>query len=67
MLKLHFWRSIVLTSVILMSSFCEAATIKLGVLPSSDAMLIHVANDEGLFKAHGLDVEVIPFLSLIHI
>lgn len=67
MIKPPLWRSVVVTSVLLMSTFCEAAAIKLGVLPSSDAMLIHVANDEGLFKAHGLDVEVIPFQSALEV
>lgn len=61
------WRTVIVTGVLLMATFCEAAAIKLGVLPSSDAMLIHVANDEGLFKAQGLDVEVIPFQSALEV
>lgn len=41
------------------------AVLKIGVLPASDSLALHVANDEGLFTEHGLDVELIPFQSAL--
>ncbi len=37
--------------------------IKVGILPIEDALPFVVADDEGLFKKHGVDVEVIKFQS----
>lgn len=39
--------------------------VRLGVLPAADAMILHVATDEGLFAAQGLAVELIPFQSAL--
>ena len=43
---------------------CQAgAAMKIGILPASDTLALHVAYDEGLFSKHGLDVELVPFQS----
>jgi len=41
------------------------AALKIGVLPASDSLALHIAKDEGLFTEHGLDVELIPFQSAL--
>ena len=41
--------------------------LRIGVLPAADAIVIHAAADEKLFKARGLDVEVIPFKSALEL
>ena len=38
-----------------------ARTIKVGTLPTEDLLPYWVAAEEGLFEAHGLSVEVVPF------
>ena len=38
-----------------------ARTIKVGTLPTEDLLPYWVAGEEGLFEAHGLNVEVVPF------
>lgn len=53
--------------VMLMTNGSALAAIRLGVLPSSDAVLIHVAHEEGLFTANGLSVTPIPFTSALEI
>lgn len=43
---------------------CPAsAAMKIGVLPASDSLALHVAKDEGLFAKHGIEVELVPFQS----
>lgn len=44
-----------------------AETLRIGVLPAADSVVLHVAADESLFKAEGLDVEVIPFKSALEL
>lgn len=41
--------------------------LKIGVLPAADSILLHVAADEELFAAQGLDVELIPFQSALEL
>jgi NitT/TauT family transport system substrate-binding protein len=43
----------------------EKTRIKVGILPIEDALPFVVADEEGLFKKHGLEVEVIKFQSAI--
>lgn len=38
-------------------------TIKVGVLNIADSGALYVANDEGIFKKHGVKVELVPFSS----
>lgn len=40
-------------------------TLLVGVLPAADAVVLHVAADEGLFAAQGLSVELVPFQSAL--
>lgn len=50
--------------------FVEAAraeTLKIGSLPAADSVILHVAADEGLFAARGLDVEIVPFQSALEL
>lgn len=39
--------------------------MKIGILPASDSLALHVAHDEGIFSEHGLDVELVPFQSAL--
>jgi NitT/TauT family transport system substrate-binding protein len=43
----------------------EKIRIKVGILPIEDALPFVVADEEGLFKKHGLEVEVVKFQSAI--
>lgn len=65
MLKL--FRSLFLCA--LLPFFCinadSAHAMKIGVLPASDALALHVAKDEGLFAGQGVEVELVPFQSAL--
>lgn len=39
------------------------APLKIGILPVLDTLPLQVAKHDGLFKLHGLDVELVPFAS----
>lgn len=43
----------------------DAQTIRFGVLPVLDTLPLQVAAREGLFKAQGLDVELVSFMSAL--
>lgn len=47
------------------ASVSSAAGMKLGILPVIDTLPLQVAAQEGLFKAEGLDVELVPFNSAL--
>ena len=51
----------------LMMASAHAETLRIGVLPAADSIVLHVAADESLFKAKGLDVEVVPFKSALEL
>ena len=51
----------------LMMASTHAETLRIGVLPAADSIVLHVAADESLFKAKGLDVEVVPFKSALEL
>lgn len=42
-----------------------AGTAKIASLPAIDALLLFAAESDGLFKAEGLDVEIVPFKSAL--
>lgn len=42
-----------------------AQAVKIGILPASDTLALHVAHEEGLFAKHGLNVELVPFQSAL--
>lgn len=46
-------------------TLAEAQTIRFGVLPALDTLPLHVAVRDGLFKAQGLNVELVSFLSAL--
>jgi NitT/TauT family transport system substrate-binding protein len=57
----------ILFSLLILLSACaprpEARTLKIAVLPIIDTLPMYVAQQEGLFAKHGLDVEFIPVAS----
>ncbi len=38
-------------------------TLKIALIPVLDGLPIYLANQEGLFKAHGIEVQIIPVAS----
>jgi NitT/TauT family transport system substrate-binding protein len=58
---------VILLSLILVISACApqpaARTLKIAVLPIIDTLPMYVAQQEGLFAEHGVDVEFIPVAS----
>lgn len=54
-------------ALILLALPVRAAELRLGVLPAADTVILHVAKDEGLFAAEGLDVSLIPFVSALEL
>ena len=42
-----------------------ALALKIGALPAADSLVLYVAQEEGLFAAHGLEVELVPFQSAL--
>lgn len=65
-LKKTLWAAL-LAAGTMVSAAADAETLRIGVLPAADAIVIHAAADEKLFKAQGLDVEVIPFKSALEL
>lgn len=52
--------------IVLSSAPAWAETrLKIGTLPIYDTLLLHVAQREGFFQQHGLDVELVPFQSFV--
>ena len=66
MLKKTLWAAL-LAAGTMVSAAVDAEPLRIGVLPAADAIVIHAAADEKLFKARGLDVEVIPFKSALEL
>lgn len=44
-----------------------AQTLKIGTLPAADSIVLYVAAEEGLFKAQGLEVDLVPFKSAMEL
>ena len=44
-----------------------ADALKIGSLPAADSLILHAAQKDGVFAAHGLDVEVVPFQSALEL
>ncbi len=53
-------------ALLTMSGLAEAK-LRLGVLPAADSIVLYTAQDKGLFREAGLDVEIIPFKSALEI
>lgn len=58
--------------LLLAAMFCPpmaqaADTLKIGVLPAADSLILHAAAKDGVFADHGLHVEVIPFQSALEL
>lgn len=52
-------------SLLSLAPLAWAAPLKIGVLPASDSLALHVAKDEGLFDEKGVAVELVPFQSAL--
>ena len=44
-----------------------ADTLKLGTLPAADSLILYATKEDGVFAAHDLDVEIIPFQSALEL
>ncbi len=62
-----FRRALLSTVLTLAATTAWGADMKIGALPAADSIVLHVAADEGLFAAEGLDVEVVPFQSALEL
>lgn len=51
----------------LTSTVAHAQSLRLGLLPAADSLVLYVAQEENLFKEQGLDVELIPFKSALEV
>ncbi|BCS87686.1 ABC transporter substrate-binding protein [Pseudodesulfovibrio sediminis] len=62
-------KKIVLTALCLLvfslPVHAENMTIRFGVLPVIDSLPLHVASRDGLFEKHGLNVELVKFMSAL--
>ena len=56
-----------LAALLSLSAAADAAKLRIAALPAADAVVLYAAQDEGLFKKEGLDVEVIPFKSALEV
>lgn len=56
--------SMLLASCMVYRGHCA---LRIGVLPAADSVVLHVAVDEGLFTAAGLDVTLTPFQSALEL
>ena len=65
-MKKTLWAAL-LAAGTMVSAAVDAEPLRIGVLPAADAIVIHAAADEKLFKVRGLDVEVIPFKSALEL
>ena len=59
--------ALLVLSLVLPALASAADTLKIGVLPAADSLILHAAREDGVFAAHGLDVEVVPFQSALEI
>lgn len=58
--------------MLLAAVFCQETTLaadalKIGSLPAADSLILHAAKKDGVFAAHGLDVEIVPFQSALEL
>jgi len=57
-----------LTAALFLTPSAQAAeTLKIGALPAADSLILYAAKEDGVFAAHGLDVEVVPFQSALEL
>ena len=57
-----------LTAALFLTPSVQAAeTLKIGALPAADSLILYAAKEDGVFAAHGLDVEVVPFQSALEL
>ncbi len=54
---------VVMIVAVCLLSGCKEDTLKVGILPNEEALPIFVAEQEELFKKHGVNVEIVSFQS----
>lgn len=54
-------------ALIALTGTAAAEALRIGTLPAADSIVLYVAQENGLFKKAGLDVEVIPFKSALEL
>lgn len=64
----HALRSLLLLCFLFCPHIAPAAdSLKIGSLPAADSLILHAAREDGIFAAHGLDVEIVPFQSALEL
>ncbi len=64
----HALLPLLLLCFLICPSFAQAAdSLKIGSLPAADSLILHAAKEDGVFAAHGLNVEIIPFQSALEL
>lgn len=68
-LKKHSLSTLALILVSFFLPLCTHAadTLKIGTLPAADSLILHAAAEDGVFSAHGLEVEIVPFQSALEL
>ena len=51
----------------LMALDAQAQALRIGALPAADSIVLYTAQEQGLFKKAGLDVQIVPFKSALEI
>lgn len=60
-------RTFIAAALCAVAAASGAETLRIGVLPASDSVILYAAESEGFFAREGLDVKLIPFKSAIEI
>ncbi|WP_295637353.1 ABC transporter substrate-binding protein [uncultured Mailhella sp.] len=67
MLKRALCALMLLAVVFSQKTTLAADALKIGSLPAADSLILHAAKKDGVFAAHGLDVEIVPFQSALEL
>lgn len=67
MLKRALCALMLLAAVFCQKTALAADTLKIGSLPAADSLILHAAKQDGVFAAHGLDVDIVPFQSALEL
>lgn len=67
MIKRTLCALVLLASFISQKPALAADVLKIGTLPAADSLILHAAKKDGVFAAHGLEVELIPFQSALEL
>lgn len=67
MLKRALCAFLLLLALVCQKTALAVDSLKIGSLPAADSLILHAAKKDGVFAAHGLDVELIPFQSALEL